>query len=280
MTNIFRDPFGNIVLPRGKDWLQSVSENFVSGYSPLDKFGYNPLITTASDPETIWEGSNNYTYSTTADIVSIASSDAGDDQDVKIYGLDENGEDVSQTVTLNGTTRVALTTALYRVYRMENMGTTSFAGNVVCYTGTGAIPAIGASNSRAVIIDGNNQTLMALYTIPLGKVGFLYRGEVGILYTGTAFSANEYAIADYRSRRLGEVFKIKKRISLSSGANCLFQDHRSFPDVVPALTDIEIRITEVSADMGAWATFDLLLVDEDQLSPEFLTAIGQPSSLT
>ena len=56
----------------------------------------------------------------------------------------------------------------------------------------------------------------------------------------------------------------------------MIQDYRVAPDIVPALTDIRIEISEVSTDMGVWATLDFILVDETKFSTEYLQAIGQP----
>jgi len=254
-----------------------VTMGMVDGYSTQDKFGSNPAITTASDPEDIWEGGGTYTYDAdgTAPIVSLASS-SSDTEPITVTGLDVDGNEVEQTLKLTGTSRVALTTPLWRVYGMQNAGTKDFAGNVFCYTGTGTVPSIGDSEVRAVVINGNNQTLMALYTIPVGKVGFLYRGEVGINWEGGVFSGTEFAKCFYKSRRFGKVFTIKKDISLVSSGNTIFQDRRSFPDVIPAKTDIKLVVEEVSATMGAWGAFDIILVDEDKLSTAYLQAIGQP----
>jgi len=265
-------------LPAGKPWLQSVAEGKVLGYSTVDKFGFNPAIAPDTDPETVWEGGGIYIYSATADILSVASNDDTDTQDLKVQGIGADGREVIQTVPLEGNTRVALLYPLYRVYRMQNEGTTKFAGTVFCYTGTGTVPSVGDAEVRAIIDDGNNQTLMAVYTVPLGKVGFLHRGEVGCSFTAGP-NATEYANVDYRSRRYGKIFKIKKRISLITTGASVFQDKRSFPDPIPALTDIEICVQSVSEAMGVWATLDMLIVDEDQLAPEFLEAIGQPTSL-
>ncbi len=258
----------------------AVSMGQVPGYSAVDKFGINPTITTTSDPEDIWEGGGLYTYDTngTAPIVSLASSSASDTEDINVQGLDINGAFVSQTITLVGTTRQALTTPLWRVYRMSNDGTSNLVGNVFCYTGTGAVPSVGDSEVRALITNGYNQTLMALYTIPKGKVGFLYRGEIGLEWSGTGFFANpEGARAHYYSRRFGKVFKCKKSISVSTAGSSIFQDKRSFPDIIPALTDIRLNVVQVSDTMGAWGTLDILLVDEDKFSQTYLTAIGQPA---
>lgn len=248
------------------------------GYSTIDKFGFNPLITTTTDPEDVWEGGGTYQFSATADIVSLSSSDVDDDQDIKITGLDENWNEVEQTITLNGQVRVALTTALIRVYRIENEGVTDLEGTVYCYSGTAntiGVPS-GGSVEKARIDNGNNQTLMAIYTIPNGKVGFLFRGEVGVGTTGGPSSTADYAQLMYKSRRKGKVFKIKKTITCSINGTSVFQDKRSFPDIIPSETDIKITVKEVTTDLNAWATFDILLIDENQFTTEYLQAIGQP----
>jgi len=262
-----------------KDFLLAVQQGQIDGYSIMnDKFGENPAITTSSDPEDIWEGGSLYAFDAdgTAPVVSLASNDESDTEDILITGLDINGDEVKQTITLVGTNRQALATALWRVYRMENEGALDLAGVVFCYTGTGEVPTIGDTEIRAIIDNGNNQTLMCIRTIPNGKVGFLYRGEVGLNWTGGAASSGDFARMYYKSRRFGGVFKIKKCISVMTSANSLYQDARSAPDIIPALTDIRLEVVEVSATMGVWGTFDILLVDEDKFSVAYLTAIGQP----
>lgn len=253
----------------------SVSMGMQPGYSSIDKFGENPDVSTGTSPEDIWEGGGTYNYDAddTAPIVSLASNDAADTQDIIIIGLDASGNEVEQTIKLNGTTRVALTTALGRVYRMQNDSSTDLAGTVFCYTGTGAVPTLGDANIRAIIDNGNNKTLMALYTIPSGKVGFLYRGEIGV---SRAITSGEARVA-YYSRRYQKSFLIKKRVNLSNAGSSLYQDPRSFPDVIPARTDIKLTCESVSANnMGLWGTFDVLLVDETLFSSSYLAAIGQP----
>ena len=274
--NIPRDN-NNMILANPSFELMVSIRNF-KGLSPVDKFGVNLTITPATDPEDIWEVGGMYNYDTfgTAPIISIISNDNSDTQPISILGLDIEGNEVSQLVNLNGTTRVELDIPLWRIYRMENQGGEGedLAGTVRAYIGTGGFPSV--DDTRAQIDNGNNQTLMALITIPKGKVGFLYRGEVGLQFEGGIFSGNEYARLSYQSRRFEKVFKIKKVISLVAEASSIFQDYRSFPDIIPALTDIKITCLEVSATLGVWATLDILLVDEDLIDDEILTLIGQP----
>ena len=116
---------------------------------------------------------------------------------------------------------------------------------------------------------------MAKYTIPLGKVGCLYRGEAGTLLDANPSAAQTFMKGYYQSRRYGKVFKIKKAISSMTSGNSNYQDPRSFPDIIPSLTDIKLTIVDVGEDMGAWGTFDILLVDENVFPTTYLQAIGQ-----
>ena len=114
-----------------------------------------------------------------------------------------------------------------------------------------------------------------MYTIPKGKVGFLFVGELGIDYTGTVGAGTNFARCHYHSRRFGKVFKVKKSLSLITAGSSNYRDERQFPDIIPDLTDIRLTAAEVSETMGIWATFQILLVDEDLLDDNFLKAIGQ-----
>lgn len=264
-----------------------VAQGNAPGYSWVDKFALNTTITTTSTPEDIWETGGLYTYSAdavfpnvgVADIVSLSSSSALDKQAISIEGLDAGGYGLSQMVTANGQTRVAIT-PLWRIWRMENMGDTGddINGTLYAYSGTANTAGVpsGASVIKATIDDGNNQTQMIQYTIPRGFVGFLARKEVGMDFSGGGFfSAAEGTVIQYKVRPYGSVFKIKKTISLISTGTSIYSDYRPAFDPIAELSDLKLVVKSVSASMGIWATFDILLVGESYLSADFLSSIGQ-----
>ena len=250
------------------------------GYSKVDKFGINPTIEPATDPEDIWEFGGVYTFDdfgTTAGLYvsSSSSSDAG--KTIVVQGLDITGELVTQEVTLLDQANVTLPTPLWRTFRMYNSSDSDFVGTVYCHNDT--TPTDGVpddANVRAIVVGEKNQTLMCIYCVPKGKVGFLYRGEIGLELEGNAATLAEYSHCHYESRRFGKTFRVKKSLTLIAGGSSTYQDERSFPDVIPALTDIRLRVQIVTQAMGMWGTFDILLVDEDKFSDEYLAQIGQP----
>ena len=276
--NIFFQGYKKPALP----FELAIASGQVDGWSYVQKFGINPLVTDITAPEDIWEGGGLYPFSDNgvADIVSISSSDNSDTQNVLIYGLIADGSEAVQIVQLQGQTRVPLTIPLWRVYRMENFSFpgVSFAGTVYCYSGTTATSGVpsGGSVSKAIIDDGNNQTQMAIYTIPKGKVGFLYRGEVGFGYSGTVGAGVQQVQFCFEARTYNNVFKIKKTVYAISSGNSQHYDLRPFPDPMPALSDIKTCVIGTTEDIAASSTFHFWLADEKNFSAAFLASIAQP----
>ena len=253
----------------------SIAKGDVTGISYVHKFGQAPDFDTTDGEVTIWDGANDasinrmvYTYSTTAAIDSISSSNAGDTQEVKVQGLDTNLALVEQTVTLNGQTRVALTTPLIRIFRGKNNGATAFAGNVVVYENTaltGGIPT-DTSKIRLLINDGNNQTLMAIFTVPIDKTGY-----VRDWYASTAGASkdSQYVIRlwarEYNSvAGAWKTWQLKHISSISDVGTSYIQHKYEEPEKFAGGADIMMtaQATEVGASAcSISAGFDIVLVD-------------------
>jgi len=247
----------------------SIAQGLITGTAFIHKFGSAPDFDFGDGVVDIWDGADdgnlnqmNYVYSTSADIDSLVSSDDTDAQDVEVQGLDSNFDLVIQTITLSGQTRVALTTALIRVFRLKNVGTTNNAGQVCCYVDsaiTNGIPD-DSSKVRACIGVGNNQTLMAVYTVPAGKTGYMRSFFAG---SGGANKSINYVI-DLFARPTGEVFQLKHRSSIADGGSSHWNHVYEEPEVLAAKTDVVMRVKAASAVTGAnvSAGFDIVLVDD------------------
>lgn len=260
-----------------KSFELAVSMGSVPGHSIIDKFGANPLITTTSDPEDVIEqgGIQKLADFGTAPILYVSSEETSDNQLISITGLDIAGLPVTQDAQLDGFNNVVLSTPLFRVFTMETNDSTSFVGPVYCHddpTPTDGLPD--PSNIYTMMTVSNQRTLLCSYTIPVGKVGFLYRGELGIEVEGNAGALSDFSRFLYLSRRLGKVFTSKKRVTVMASQG-VYQDERVFPDIIPALTDVKVQVQEVSATMGSWATLIILLVDQELLPPALISALGQ-----
>lgn len=266
----------------GRQFRLSISMGLVDGHSTIDKFGVIRNLAEGSEPADIWEfgGLYNYDANGTAPIAYISSNSALDTgQEILVSGLDINGVDTIQSVTTNGTSNVTLTTPLWRVYRMSNNSDegNDINGTLYCHTDPSPVAGVPAdANVRAIINGSHNQTLMALYTIPKGKVGFLYRGEAGVTFESLPSTTQQLCSIHYESRRYGKVFNAKKEIGVLTAGDSNYTDVRSFPDIIPALTDIKLKVTDLTTTLSAWATIDILLVDESKFTTEYLKNIRQP----
>jgi hypothetical protein len=107
-----------------------------------------------------------------ADTVAIASTDNGDDQDIVIYGLDANGAEQSETVTLTGQAKAESTlTFAYGINRLEvaSDAASAPAGTIYCGdpddTWTAGVPGNPAYH---VLEDGFNVSSCGIYVVPAG----------------------------------------------------------------------------------------------------------------
>jgi len=257
---------GNLTISDNSSGL-SIAQGNVTGHSFIHKFGTAPNFDIADGFVTVWDGAEddevweqmNYIYSTTADIDSISSSDSGDTQDIEVQGLDTNYNLVIQTVTLNGQTRVALTTNLIRVFRLKNVNSSDISGHVICYVNTtlsGGIPA-DTTKIRAIIHEDNNQTEMAVFTIPAGKTGYMRDW-----YASTAGAKRDSShTIRLLARPFGQVFQLKHTSNIDVNGTSYIQHRYEEPEVFTEKTDIEIRMNTDQNEAGVAAGFDIVLVD-------------------
>lgn len=243
------------------EFYQKVCEGNIGGYTSIEKFGENAAITTTTDPADVWDAGGIYVFSDTADIAEIASSSNSDTQEITIIGLGRDWNEITQVVTLTGQTPVILSSYLVRAYRMYNSGEDDFVGSVyLCDTSVvwaSGVPG-SASDIRAKISIGNNQTLMCIYTVPNGKTGYFIGGYVSMASSGVQ---NQSATFTWRARVFGSVFAVKSKITCAGNGSSSWDYTYSIPLALPARADVLIRCDEVTATMGVSGGFTVLLKD-------------------
>jgi len=248
----------------------AISKGEVVGTSYIHKFGKSFDFDTSDGEVTIWDGAEDadpwelmrYVYSTTADIDSISSSSTSDtNRIIVIIGQTLDGTEISQTVTLNGQTRVALTTPLYRVYRAYNNNSTAIIGHAVIYVNTALTSGIPTDKTkiRAVIHPTYEQTEMAVYTIPKGYTGYLMNFYASI--AGASKSSNY--IINLNTRENGKIFRIRHSDAISDSGSSKIQHNYFAPEKLLERTDIEITAQTTVANItgsSISAGFEIILV--------------------
>ena len=217
----------------------AVANNEVAGVKSIFKFGFNGDVN--GTEETIWDQGGVYSYPASAIQIKVSSTSANDTaagtgaRTVTVAGLDENYHEAEETVSLNGQTEVLTDTTFIRVFRafVETAGSSGTAAGDI-YMGNGVVSGGVPATVYAKISLGENQTLMALWTVPAGYTGYLTKIDLG---TGTP-NNNQYINARIIQRAFGGVFRTATKITLQTGEIIL---NFPAPIVLPEKTDIEAR---------------------------------------
>ncbi len=240
-----------------------VSRGQVSYHKTQFKFGFNPDIDNSL--ETIWAQGGLYTYLSSASTLYISSSSTADDvastgaRSATVSGLDANYDEVSVTVDLDGQNGVQLGSAnnWIRVNRIAVDTAGSGGQNAgVLYVGTEASPSVGVpTNKYATVAIGDNQTLMALWTVPRGYTAYLTQLDV----TVATEQNNKFATISTLARPFGGVFNVVDKFVKSESSH---HQEFSFPLKFTEKTDIEIRgiASSAAADCAVSAALDFIYI--------------------
>jgi hypothetical protein len=220
----------------------AVSKSWINGVSGMAKFGRNPLA--SSNSEDVWDGGGTYSWLTDGSAVTLVSTSKGDIFDMTIYGLDSDGYEQSETVTLDGDSDVSAANNYWRLNRMKVLYPTTDITN------TGTITATSDSDNGASVMaqiePGMGQTLMAIYTIPVDKTAILVEADLRM------GAASKSAQGRLFMRESSGAWQVKHTIEVVQGGAA----HRwpYFPEI-PGKSDIRWEVVladgqtnEVSAD--------------------------------
>jgi len=235
-----------------------VARGQIENHKHVFKFGFNPDIN--GTEETIWDVGGIYAYPASA-VTMTATTTAGvpaTDNGVKItiVGLDADYNEVSQEITLAGSGTATTTQTFLRVFRAFVSGSQAPTDDVNITNG-------GTTYARVTLND--NQTLMAVWTVPAGYTAYFLAGSISL---GTA-NINQYLTARLIARLSGGVFRTQQKVTLDSGS---FQQEYLIPLEFPEKTDIEARAVSSGSNNAVSATFDIIYiknssVDTNNYSP-------------
>ena len=258
---LLADKDGNVINSFGVASNIPISAGSVSGYKAIHKFGRNSNV--GNTPETIWMYGGKYQYlavgaASTLYAYSANSEDsaAGDGaRTVTIQGLDNDFNEIEETVTVGGAATTLEFLRVYRAFVYTAGSTNTNEGDVLISTGAGGsgtvLADIGTIGTGSTF--GLGQTQLALYTIPAGKSGYLTTWNVGLA------PANNKATVLLKSRELNGdgPFRTKDIVDLVGGYHT---QNYSIPLCFPAKTDIEILASGDTSSIIS-SSFDIILVD-------------------
>lgn len=222
----------------------------------LVKFGKSASLATNS-LQTVWTVGGNETYVNTNIIDSISSSSVSDQETIYLEGHTVTGTNndqqftfVTQTVALNGRTRVALPIPLARVSMAYNDNGTPLLGRVVVYEDTALTNGVPTDVTK-IHLDiplGFQESFKAATTFSDTDY-FVCTGGFGSVSSKTTGAADFYL----EIREPGKVFRQVAGIS-ATGAGP-WQIELDPAVVIPKNCDIRIRAETVDNNLVVFGSF-------------------------
>ena len=240
----------------------NLKQMVVAGYSAdhtfNHKFGAVPQLS-INTTGSVWDISNSlypWTALDTPAIVNVERNDADDNGlVVTIQGLDSDWNYQEEQITITGADQVG--TKLWR--RVNRAFVTS--GTATVNVGDIDIEAGAAGGTTVARITANlGQTLMSVYTIPAGHIGYLYHGTMTV-----QANADATGFMFIRRNTVGTTFRVAHTFEVSGGSQ--YDYTFSFPPPIPEKSDIDVRAAVRSNNARVTAAFDVLLVENNPEAP-------------
>lgn len=240
------------------DLKQMVVAGYSTDHTFNHKFGAVPSLninTTGS----IWDVPNTMYPWTALDTPTVVNVERNNVDDtgliVTIQGLDSDWNYQEEQITITGADQVG--TKLFRRVNRAFVTSNTAAVNV----GNIDIEAGAAGGTTVARITADlGQTLMAVYTIPAGYIGYLYHGTMTV-----QANADATGFMFVRRNAVGTTFRVGHTFEVAGGSQ--YDYTYSFPPPIPEKSDIDVRATVRSNNARVTAAFDILLVENDPEAP-------------
>ena len=157
-----------------------IARGLYTEWSTVQLFGFNRDVGTSY--ETVWNnGGGIYTFPGSAVQMSVVSDSASDTMGVRISGLDASYNQISETVTLDGTTPVTTTASFLRI----NDARITSGNNV------GDITIANGGTTYAFLEATYGIHQAAIYSVPAGHSFYITRVD----FTSGTIGSNKYGLA-------------------------------------------------------------------------------------
>lgn len=169
-----------------------------------------------------------------------------------IQGLGATLQLQSEFVMLNGTTIVPTANLYSKMFRGRVLGSPPSTGAVGDVTATSQADA----TVSVQVLNGNNQTLMAVFTVPIDKNGFITRWWASL-------SKKQAGVSNVvlRAGQINGYGFISQNRSVTSTGSSTFDSIYTVPIVIGPGLDVWVEADAGSNDMGIASGFDIVLVD-------------------
>jgi hypothetical protein len=227
---------------------QMVAEGNITDHSFIHKFGAVPALSNGATGS-VWDINDTvYPWSAfdTAGVINLDRASTSDaNKIVTVIGLDADYNQTQESITLTNASNNTGTVVFKRVFRAFVADGTTNVGNIDIQR---------ASTTVARITATKGQTLMAVYTIPAGYTGYLYKGSASA-QTGADATGNMFVrFFGQQSFRTQHTFEV-------GGTGGQYTYEFTFPPPIPEKSDIDVQVVGRTNNGRYTAAFDLLLIE-------------------
>jgi hypothetical protein len=245
-----------------RDFYMQVSQGLVPNHSILHKFGFG-TVGTSLVPVT-----NSLVYQTPTALTSVEflSSSINDTsagsgaRTIYIEGIGTGWAVVSETISTNGTTAVALANQYYRIYRwyVATSGTyaTSVAGS---HAGTLTLRTAGGGATWDTIPltpFPMGQSLMGCYTVPTGVTAYILTAT---LTPDTTKTVDAVFFKRDNPDTVSAPYKAMRAQNSYTGLSAAFEFNHATKDVYTGPCDIGFMAKVASGTADVSAEFEMIL---------------------
>lgn len=242
----------------------AIAAGLFPSISVISKFGANADVDIGT--EDIWTHGGLFNYLTVPSILNVTSLSPLDTllgvgmRTMVVEGLDENWDEVTETIEMNGTAIVLTATTYIRVNRMycvESGTSDTNVGEVHIFAGTATA---GLPDDELLVYNQISpllgQTLTAAYAIPAGRSAYLMSG-----FATTDDVAKPITITMY-NRVNADLETASWRVAINFKTTRVFEKEYDIPIKLPPKTDLRVQVAATANNTYVSAGFDLVLVDE------------------
>ena len=235
-----------------------VSRGLIEGHRSITVFGYNPDVDTAE--LVVWPNGTTVGIQHPAATLTVSSSNANDTsagtgaRTVIIYGLDNDHNEISETVTMNGQTAVTTSKSYTHINSMTVATVGSGKSNAgIIYIGSGTVTTGVPAVTFNIIYTGYNNSTTAAYTIPAGYTGYIVGGGIGSgQASGATAVVGKLVVIDTN--------QIQRVVAVDAMNNGISMYDFKLPLVIPEMYTIEARANGTASNNFVSAFFQIILI--------------------
>lgn len=238
-----------------KEYFLEIQRGNVLGQSATTVLGVDNSIGTTKQIVGLVDDGPLYAYQTSAQSLEILSSDVDDTasgsgvRTILIEGLDNDYNKQSETITLNGTSTVALIKTYIRVNRMVSQTWGSTESN----EGRITLRLSGDGDVQSFIEANTNISRISVYTVPKGVTGFLWE-------TNVSTGKGKDIAAVFSARKFGGGFIEIVEVPIYQSSN---PASSVIPTTIIEKSDIQILVTSSNPNTTVFVSMALQLIDNE-----------------